>query len=395
MHTCASNSSETGRAGQAGNPVDSVERPPAGREEKEPLRLREVSIADIARVAGVSHTTVSRALRDSPLISTSTRERIRRLALEMGYTPNAIAQSLQTRRTNTLGLVVTSIADPFLSEVVRGVEEVARGAGFSVFLSATHNDPEQEIGVIETFHRRRVDGILVASSRITGEYKQRLDQIRVPTVLINSQAEPQYEQLHCVSVDDLAGARLAVNHLLEQGHRAIGYLGTASRPRSCRQRLQGYCEALADAGVSRREEWTAIVPAEEASPREDVICGRRALPRLLEAGVTALFCQNDMIAIGVLMACYRRGIAVPRDLSVVGFDDIEMASWVTPPLTTVRQPRIELGRLAAQVLLALLQRRAAENYVLPPTLIVRESTAPRGEAGRGEARQAHADLEEE
>nr|BBH95970.1 ribose operon repressor RbsR [Thermogemmatispora argillosa] len=339
-------------------------------------RSREVSIADIARVAGVSHTTVSRALRDSPLISEETRKRIQQLALEMGYTPNAIAQSLQTRRTQTIGLAVTSIADPFLSEVVRGIEEVARSAGLSVFLSATHNDPEQEIAVIETFHRRRVDGILVASSRMTGAYKQRLDQIRVPTVLINSQAESQYELLHWVAVDDVLGARLAVEHLLALGHRAIGYVGTSSRPRSCRQRLEGYRAALADAGLAPRDEWVTIMKAEEASPQEDVLCGRRALQRLLDAKVTAAFCQNDMMAIGLLMACYRRGIAVPRELSVAGFDDIEMANCIIPPLTTVRQPRIELGRLAMQVLLDLLHEQEGHNHVLAPTLVVRESTAP-------------------
>ena len=136
------------------------------------MRRQETSIQDIARAAGVSHTTVSRALRESPLISLDTRERIQRLAQEMGYTPNAIAQSLQTRRTSMIGLVVTSIDDPFLSDIVKGVEEVARVAGFSVILSATHNDPDQEMAVIETFHRRRVDGILVAASRITSNYKK-------------------------------------------------------------------------------------------------------------------------------------------------------------------------------------------------------------------------------
>ena len=149
------------------------------------LRRDEISIADIARIAGVSHTTVSRALRQSPSISVGTRERIQRLASEMGYTPNAIAQSLQTRRTSTIGLVITSIADPFLSDVVKGIEEVARDAGFSVLLSASHNNPEQEMAIIETFHRRRVDGILATASRISSEYNKRLNRIRVPTVLIN------------------------------------------------------------------------------------------------------------------------------------------------------------------------------------------------------------------
>jgi DNA-binding LacI/PurR family transcriptional regulator len=337
---------------------------------------REISIADIARVAGVSHTTVSRALRGSPLISTETRERIQRLALEMGYTPNAIAQSLQTRRTSTIGLVVTSIADPFLSEVVRGVEEVARAAGFSLLVSTTQNDPEQEMEVLEVLRRRRVDGIVVATSRVADEQKQRLDQLRVPTVLINSQVEMQEGWRYRISVDDLSGARFGVEHLLALGHRAIGYLGTASRPVSCQRRLEGYRQALEAAGIAYRDEWMVVATADEASPQEDVICGRRALARLLEAGVTALFCQTDMQAVGVLMACHRRGIVVPRELSVVGFDDIEIASYVTPPLTTIRQPRALLGRLASQVLLGMLNGSPGQNHLLMPTLIVRESTAP-------------------
>src|SRR5579863_5348448 len=157
------------------------------------LRRQDVSIADIARAAGVSHSTVSRALHKSPLISMEVRERIQVLAHEMGYTPNAIAQSMLSKQTSTIGLVVTSISDPFWGDVMKGVEEVARAAGFSVFLSASHNDPDQEMANIETFHRRRVDGILVSGSRITTQYTKRLERIQIPTVLINSQAESQNE----------------------------------------------------------------------------------------------------------------------------------------------------------------------------------------------------------
>jgi LacI family transcriptional regulator/LacI family repressor for deo operon, udp, cdd, tsx, nupC, and nupG len=305
-----------------------------------------------------------------------TRERIQRLASEMGYTPNAIAQSLQTRRTSTIGLVITSIADPFLGDVVKGIEEVARAAGFSVLLSASHNNPEQEMAIIETFHRRRVDGILATASRISGEYKKRLNRIRVPTVLINGQAEPQDELLHWVAVDDRLGAQLAVEHLLQFGHRSIGYIGVSSRPRSNRQRLQGYQSAMAFADVPARDEWIVIMPGDEASQEEDATAGQMGLTRLLDAGVTAIFCYNDMIAIGVLMACQERGIAVPQELSIIGFDDIKLASYVKPPLTTVHQPKVQLGRLAAQVLLDLLENRPGRNHILPPMLVLRDSTGP-------------------
>lgn len=340
------------------------------------LRRQEVSIEDIARVAGVSHSTVSRALRGSTLISVDVRARIQQLAGEMGYTPNAVAQSLQTRRTSTIGLVVTSIADPFLGDVAKGVEEVAREAGFSVFLSDSHNDSDQEMAIIETFHRRRVDGILATSSRITSEYRKRLKHIRVPTVLINGQAELQDDFLHWVSVDDQAGAQLAVEHLLQLGHRSIGYLGVSSRPRSNQQRLQGYRCTLEATGILFHSEWVAIASGGEASYEEDVAAGEAVFPRLLDAGVTAVFCYNDMIAIGVLRACQERGIAVPEQLSIVGYDDIRMTSYVTPALTTIHQPKVELGRMAAHVLLDLLENRPVQNHLLPPELVLRASTAP-------------------
>jgi LacI family transcriptional regulator/LacI family repressor for deo operon, udp, cdd, tsx, nupC, and nupG len=340
------------------------------------MRRQEVSIEDIARAAGVSHSTVSRALRDSSLISFAVRERIQKLAREMGYTPNAIAQSLQTRQTSTIGLVVTSIADLFWSDVMKGVEEVARAARFSVFLAASHNDPDQEMAIIETLRRRRVDGILIAATRIASNDNKSLDSFRVPTVLINSQAESETTLLHWVAVDDLRGGQLAVEHLLQLGHRSIAYIGTSNRPRSNRHRLLGYQSTLVANDVQIRDEWVVIAQGHEASHEGDVAAGQASLPQLLDAGVTAIFCYNDMIATGVLLACRELGIAVPEELSVIGFDDIKMASYVTPALTTISQPKIEMGRLATQVLLDLLHNHPGQNYLLPPTLIERASTGP-------------------
>lgn len=341
------------------------------------MRRQEVSIEDIAQAAGVSHSTVSRALRDSSLISAKVRERIRQLAQEMGYTPNAIARSLQTQRTNMLGLVVTLIDDPILSDIVKGVEEVAQNAQLSVVLSASHNDPEREIAIIETFHQRRVDGILVASSRLGKTHAERLARLEVPTILINSRVKSNYELLHWVTVNDREGSMLAVEHLLELGHRSIGYLGTESRPFSNRERLEGYKKALVAAGISPHNEWVAIASGSAASPEEDVAVGPRLLADLLKTGITALLCYNDMIAIGALRACRERGIQVPGELSVMGFDNIQMADYVTPALTTMDQPKVLLGRMATEMLLDLLDSRPVNNHVVLPTLHVRASTAQR------------------
>jgi DNA-binding LacI/PurR family transcriptional regulator len=332
-----------------------------------------ISIADVARAANVSHSTVSRALRDSPLISAEVRRRVQDLAREMGYTPNAIAQSLKQQRTNTLGLIVTSIADPFYADVIKGIEETARPAGMSVFISATYNVEAQELAVIETFHRRKVDGIIVVSSRIAQNY-QRLRGLRVPAVLVNNEANIGGQVLHSVLIDDYAGAMLAVRHLIDLGHRRIGYLGITNRPFSNGQRFQAYRDALraADLPLDPRAILIVDTPGPET---DDVLASARQMPGLLESGITALFCYNDQLAIGALLACRDRGVAVPGQLSVVGFDDIALAQYVSPALTTVAQPRRDLGSRAMCMLLDLMNGRPVSDLVLAPTLVARASSA--------------------
>ncbi len=339
---------------------------------------RAVSIQDIARAAGVSHGTVSRALHDSPLISADVRDRIRQMARDMGYTPNAVAQSLKRQRTRAIGLVVTTIADPFVGAVVRGIEEVAQEANMSVFLSMSYNDPQREISVIETFQQRRVDGIISAAAQLSGRHGPRLARIDVPTVLINQQAETDSGLLHSVNVDDYSGARLAVEHLIGLGHRRIGYIGAGNRARSNRRRLAGYRDALAAAGIEPDPARIRIADPGHRFHTEDVEDGRSFVVELLAAESTAVFCYNDMIAVGALLACRDHGVAVPEKLSVAGFDDIEAAQYVTPPLTTVRQPMLRLGRLAMEMLLHLLNGSPVENHVLAAELIPRASTRPPG-----------------
>lgn len=335
-----------------------------------------VSIKDIAAAAGVTHPTVSRALNDSPLISRETRERIQRIAREMGYMPDAVARSLQTRRTHIVGLVVTSIGDPFFAELVKGVEEVSRPAGFSVFLNSSHNDPNQEIQVIETFHRHRVDGILVASSRVGANHMERLERINVPVVLLNSQAEGDYDFLHSIAVDDRKGARRAVEYLLQLGHRRIGYIGVTDRPRSNRRRLCGYHDALDEAGITPDPAWVCIVDHDPAVEDGDAQAGMYAANRLLDSDVTALFCYNDMVAVGALLACREAGAAVPDDVSVIGFDDIELARYVHPPLTSVAQPKRRMGRIAMQMTIDLLEEKEVVNQIIEPVIVERRSTKP-------------------
>ncbi|BAY88330.1 MULTISPECIES: LacI family DNA-binding transcriptional regulator [unclassified Tolypothrix] len=341
------------------------------------MSKRKISIEDIARKAGVSHTTVSRALRDSSLISAKVREEIKQLAREMGYVPNGIAQSLQTQRTNTIGVVVTSIADPFFAEVIEGIEQIAKSSGLSVLLSTSHRNVEQEIAAIDNFYRRRVDGILVADSRITTNHSQQIGTIAAPTVFINSQTANQPQSFHSVRIDDYLGARLAVQHLVSLGHTSIGYLGVGDRSLSNQLRQEGYQTVLSEANLPQIDDWIAI-REEDHTRTSDVVTGQQMLPQLVKAGVTSIFCYNDMVAVGALLACKKLGISVPLDLSLVGFDGIALGGYITPPLTTIRQPMLEIGRVAMQMLLDLLQDKTVENRILSPYLIERGSTARRG-----------------
>ena len=342
----------------------------------EPAKNRPVSIRDIAARVGVSHTTVSRAMHNSPLISREVRERIQQIAAEMGYVPNAVAQSLKQRQTDSVGLVVTSIADPFVGRVVRGIEEVAQAAGMSVILSVSNNQPDQEMAVIENFNRRRVDGIIVAASRLEPANLQRLARWSIPVVLINPQTDTPSIGLASIAIDDFAGAKQAVEHLLVLGHHRIGYIGAGNRPRSDRLRLEGYQAALTAAGIEPRREWIQIAAPAHRYYADDVSDGQELLEPLLQAEVSAVFCYNDSIAIGALLAARERGIAVPARLSLVGFDNNETGQYVTPPLTTIHQPKLRMGQVAMEMLLDLLAGRAVESQLLACELIARGSSAP-------------------
>lgn len=331
---------------------------------------RNISIHDIAQAAGVSHSTVSRALRNSPLISQDVRDNIRAIATRMGYVPNLVAQSLQGSRTRSIGVLVTTISDPFFADVIGGIEQAARPAGYSVLLAATHNDQVEEARCLDSFRARRVDGLIVSSSSSIPAHPATPG---MPLVLINNHSDRRSDALHSVSIDDRAGALQATQHLVTLGHRSIGYIGVASRLASNDRRRQGYADALAgsrlDPVVNVRIGANMI-----ADPEADVIAGRGLLPELAASGITGVVCYNDMVAVGVLMACRELDLRVPEDISVVGFDDVAISRYITPQLTTVRQPSAELGRVAMQMTLALLAQKHVTDFVAQPLLLVRSST---------------------
>ncbi len=327
-----------------------------------------VSIKDIARLAGVSHSTVSRALRKSPLISSETSERVQQIAAREGYTPSALARGLVTNRSEAIGVVVTSIADPFNGEVVAGIEEVANRHNYTVLLATSQAEPDREVSVVRSFQARRVDGILVASSRVGALHTPLLAELQIPIVLLNNQHPSIF--VHSVSCDNRAGMYLAARHLIDLGHRKIAYLGDAHGLHSDSERFEGYQKAMSEAGCPIEQR--LVVRA------DGKIAGARLASQqiLLRSRPSAICCYNDMSAIGVLAEAAGANLKVPEDLSITGFDDIFCAPYLRSPLTTVRQPMKELGRQAMEMMLALLRGEETERAVLiKGDLIVRGSTA--------------------
>lgn len=331
---------------------------------------RRVTMSDVARQAGVSLMTVSRVVNDKGKVSPATRRRVLEIIEQLGYRPSGIARSLATRRTGTLGLVVPDVANPFFADVARGAEHVAYAEGYNVFLCNTEEDPQRELTVLQSLEEKQVDGLVLCSSRLDdGELRAVLGRYSA-VVLVNRRLESREGGVGAVLLDDVTGGRLVTQHLLDSGHRAVGFLAGPSASHSGRQRTKGYRAALLAADLQPNPAWETPCPA-------NVDGGHQAAKDLLIAHpeLTALFCYNDLVAVGALQACADLGRTVPHDVAVVGFDDIPLAALVTPSLTTCRVPRYELGVQAMCLLLNQVGGCLGEckDIVLRPELIVRAS----------------------
>lgn len=330
------------------------------------------SIKDIAKVMNISYSTVSRALNNSPRVKRETRELIQRQAAEMGYLPSAIARSLVTRRTNTIGIVVTKITDLFFAEVIQGIEETALSAGQNVILTNSDGQPDRELAAIQNLRGRRVDGIILVAACADQESKRRLftsSGLDMPIVIINNVHREHIG--YSIETDNVGGGQLATQHLLALGHRRIAHIAGPATEWDGAERQIGYEQALREAGL-------AVDPALVVCGDNRPEGGWQAMQTLLALPdqPTAVFCYNDATALGVLRAAHAAGLQIPQDLSVVGFDDIDLTAYFEPPLTTIAQAKREMGALAVQMVLDLLNSRTVEDCVLPSRLVLRESTAP-------------------
>ena len=331
-----------------------------------------VTIADVAREAGVSMMTVSRVVNNKEGVSQKTRQAIEEVLQKLDYHPNIFARSLATHRTGTLGLIVPDISNPFFSGVARGVERAAFEEGYSILVCDTEEDPQRELDVLELLLEKWVDGLVLCSSRLEQHKLQSILAKYPAAVLVNKQLESDNVPLSvgCALINDKAGGQMATNHLIKSGHNQIGFLSGPSISQSGCWREEGYRQALMDAGLPYRPE--LVIPC--GPTVED---GQRAAAQLLVAQpeITALFCYNDLVAVGVIQACNACGRVIPDDLAIVGYDDIPLAPLVTPPLTTCRVEREELGKLATGLLIDRLNgcTRECEKRILQPELIIRAS----------------------
>jgi LacI family transcriptional regulator len=329
-----------------------------------------ITIDEIARLAGVSKTTVSRVLNNRPDVNRETRERILALIAERDYQPNAFATAISSQKSRNVGLIIPHEADyifmnPFFVEVLRGISTAIDAHRYSLLVSLAHAQD-----YLAAFKQKKVDGFIILSP---GELHHGIiDALtRAGAPFVSTSRLEQEEGLPYVDVDNVAGGRLAVEHLLDLGHRRIAYVGKPSLT-SSRDRLAGYKEALGARGIEVDAE--LIVIAEGSSERH----GYDAVQRLLRPGATptGMFFANDLLAIGALKALGERQVRVPRQVSLVGFDDVPMAEFVSPPLTTVRQPAFDKGARAAELLLQCLgDGKQPQSHVLDLALVVRRSTA--------------------
>jgi LacI family transcriptional regulator len=333
------------------------------------LSRRRVTINDVAKLAGVSYQTVSRVINNKPYVSAATKQRVQEVIDETGYRPSPIARSLATARSATIGLVVPDISNPYFSAIARGVEQVAYANNYNVLLCNTGEDASRELEVLYTLDERFVDGVIACGLRQEdAPLQQALAQFR-GSVLVNRQFPD--EKIPAVMVDDVLGGFIATQHLLQLGHTAVAFLAGPITSYSGGRRLQGYKQALAEAGIECQPGWVQHCPPTVAG-------GETAAKSMLadHPELSALFCYNDLVAIGALRDCAAFGRRVPDDVAIVGYDGITMSALVSPSLTTCHVPRVGMGSQAASMLLNCINEAAnsCDNTIVIPELIIREST---------------------
>jgi len=328
------------------------------------VTAKRVRIREVAERAGVSTGTVSNVLNHPEAVSEPTRTHIREVMAELNFVRDASARQLRVGESQTVGVIVRDLGNPFYMELARGIEDRLDQEHCIMMMCSSDEDPDREARFAQLFVEQGVRGMLITPFRDTSEQIERLNNLHIPTVLLDSISD----QTQSVSVDHVAGARHAVRHLLDQGHRRIGFINGPLSLRPCQERSVGVQQALAEYGLDPERGLTAtVVNAMNADS------GRVGMACLLDRqDVTAVFCVNDFVAMGAMRELRNRGLTVPQDVAVVGYDDIVFAGEMMVPLTSVRQPMHDLGWMAVEMLLDPGHHRGHVSF--QPQLVVRESS---------------------
>lgn len=332
------------------------------------------TMKDIARLAGVSTSTVSHVINKSRFVSDEIAERVNNAAQQLNYAPSALARSLKMNRTQTIGMLVTTSTNPFFGEVVKGVERSCYHKGYNLILCNTEGDNQRMKASINTLLQKRVDGLLLMCSTLEGERLDVFDRYPdIPVVVMDW--GPILFASDKIQDNSLQGGYMAAKHLIECGHRDIGCITGPLIRHQAQMRYEGYKRALSEKGIAINPDWIV---------ESDFECegGYNAFEKLCERGKlpSALFVCNDMMAMGVIQAANLRGLRVPDDLSLIGYDDVHIAKFMSPALTTIHQPKYRLGKAAIDNLLYRLENpdTTAQVVQLEPTLVVRGSVRKLG-----------------
>jgi LacI family transcriptional regulator len=335
---------------------------------------RKITIKDIARMANVSHTTVSRALNNKSRIKNETKEKILAIASELNYQPNFIAKSLVMRRTKTLGLVITNIANPFYIELAQGIESTARGLGYNIIFCSTHSDLSTEKQHIDMLRSKGVDGIIFSSAHMGDPNILTLAEEAFPIVLVNRRTYHPIvrEKVDYVGIDNILGGFLAVEHLIRLGHRRIGVIGGSSESSVGFERLEGGKKALITYGLEAITDYFLEGDFLKGCGYQ----GGKQFLRMRERP-TAVFAANDYMALGAYQAVIEEGYRVPEDLALIGFNDIEFTATKGVELTTIGQKKYEMGTLAVRILVDKIEGTerdlSTKEIFLKPELIIRRT----------------------
>ncbi|GHF50572.1 LacI family transcriptional regulator [Deinococcus metalli] len=336
--------------------------------------LEPVTLAHVAQEAGVSPSTVSRILNGTANVTPEKRARVEAVIARLNFRPNPQAQALANGRSLSIGVITPSLNSTFYGEALAGVEAVLNDTPYHPLVISGQWRPEREQEALDILLLRRVDALILMGGILDDAILERVAQ-RVPLVAMGRDVRGLSE--NCIVMDNAGGMRVIVTHLLHLGHRRFAYLTGAERQQDAVERRDAFIATLEQAGVTVPD---ALIESGDYTEEG----GRLAAERLLDSGhsFTALCCANDQMALGARLTLYRRGIRVPEDVSLTGFDDVITSSLMTPPLTTVRQAIYDMGEVAARAALNLLRGERVSMQVFTPELIVRESTHPPGGARR-------------